>query len=155
MRATSRALLLTVLWRVQLGFETRASLPFFQSVDALVHYTPHPLVSLLCFDTLAAVLVLLCFASSFRVDGRRVDRLCIDDECGAERETQRQIYIYLSIYRLHDAGLLMLLLWGSCAAQHKQLELFFLLLLSSIFFFFIDVSFFCFLYCAVLCVSLL
>jgi hypothetical protein len=29
----------TGFWRVQLGFETRASLPFFQSVDALIHYT--------------------------------------------------------------------------------------------------------------------
>jgi hypothetical protein len=53
--------------------------------------------SILCFHTLAAVLVLLCFASSFRVDGRRVDRLCIDDECGAERETRRQIYIFIDL----------------------------------------------------------
>jgi hypothetical protein len=43
------------------------------------------------------LLVLLCFASSFRVDGRRVDRLCIDDECGAERETRRQIYIFIDL----------------------------------------------------------
>jgi hypothetical protein len=41
MHAAARALL-TVLRRVQLGFEITALLPFFPSNDALVHYTPHP-----------------------------------------------------------------------------------------------------------------
>jgi hypothetical protein len=46
MPATSRALLLTVLGRVQLGFETRASLPFSKALT-LYSTTPHiPVVSL-------------------------------------------------------------------------------------------------------------